>query len=550
MSVETVEEPRNEGEVDVGHELGQLLRQEVDEALRDVDSRTNTTFVSTVCPCCPWRRFDKRAYLRQHLRSQHTEAKRYCPSGTKQLRIASALYDHDAITRKSMQTGLLARSAGIIRSDVKPPVPTKIVQIDNTVRSVMDDSGPRSMAFHSVKKRHDLRRVGNSYTYTFACAFLQAAVAGNGSLQRIFTIFLGNCTRHSDQMSSLIPLATNGFWMNVLEDLMYSEPFQQYRRALLDECREHDEFRYIRIGATFKINLKVIGQASFHSSQSARENAVIPQNEAGYRTLTCRSRTGAAVRVVRSEKAAVVADTLANLLTANQMFQVLSKVLPHLTSIAVDAMHIVMVYHQNMNNKKTHGSRWPALIMDKFRKRDPVRTAASWGAWYTGQALHTSSADVRAMRQRLENRDMSMAHAYQHLEGIDPNQPWLTEIDFLDTVPAHLSLFFDEVQKTTFTGASLQRLIIRGLADQGAAAMHKGTLEMKLDFFQFVKVFSHNQALYSPLQRQVSQAEVARRAFKANVKVILTWCQQLAVHGAAPARAGLKILKQGRALML
>ena len=154
-----------------------------------------------------------------------------------------------------------------------------------------------------------------------------------------------------------------------------------------------------------------------------------------------------------------------------EMFQVLSKVLPHLTSIAVDAMHIVMVYHQNMNNKKTHGSRWPALIMDKFRKRDPVRTAASWGAWYTGQALHTSSADVRAMRQRLENRDMSMAHAYQHLEGIDPNQPWLTEIDFLDTVPAHLSLFFDEVQKTTFTGASLQRLIIRGLADQGAVAL-------------------------------------------------------------------------------
>ena len=87
------------------------------------------------------------------------------------------------------------------------------------------------------------------------------------------------------------------------------------------------------------------------------------------------------------------------------------------------------------------------------------------------------------------------------------------------------------------------------------AAMHNGMLEMKQTIFlQFVKVFAHNQALYSPLQRQVSQAEVARRAFKANVKVILprrawlTWCQQLAVHGAAPARADLKILKQGRAV--
>ena len=223
-----------------------------------------------------------------------------------------------------MQTGFLARSASIIRSDVKPPVPTKIVQIDNTVGYVMDDNGPRIMAFHSIKKRHDLRRVGNlHYTYNFACAFLQAAVAGNGSLQRIFTTFLGNCTRHSGQMSSLIPRATNGFSMNVLEDLMYSEPFQQHRRALLDECREHDEFRYISIDATFKINLKVIGQASFHSSQSAREHAVIPEDEAGYRTLTCRGPTAVLIRVVRSEKAVVVVDALANSLTDEYRPQVL-----------------------------------------------------------------------------------------------------------------------------------------------------------------------------------------------------------------------------------
>ena len=71
------------------------------------------------------------------------------------------------------------------------------------------------------------------------------------------------------------------------------------------------------------------------------------------------------------------------------------------------------------------------------------------------------------------------------------------------------------------------------------AAMHKGTLEMKLALFQFAKVFAHNQALYKPLQRQVSQAEVTRRAVKANVKVILprpawlAWCKRLAVQGTA-----------------
>ena len=69
-----------------------------------------------------------------------------------------------------------------------------------------------------------------------------------------------------------------------------------------------------------------------------------------------------------------------------EMFRVFKQVLPQLESIALDAMHIIMVYQQNMSNKKTHGSRWLAVIMDKFRKRDPARTAASWGPFYTGHA--------------------------------------------------------------------------------------------------------------------------------------------------------------------
>ena len=86
------------------------------------------------------------------------------------------------------------------------------------------------------------------------------------------------------------------------------------------------------------------------------------------------------------------------------------------------------------------------------------------------------------------------------------------------------------------------------------AALHKATLVMKLDFFQFVKVFTHNQALYRPLQRQASQAEMTRRALKANVKVILpspawkAWCKELTVPGSAPRRAQLQVLKQGQAV--
>ncbi|CAE7525164.1 unnamed protein product [Symbiodinium natans] len=478
VSAEPAEAPQNEGEVAVGDELKTLMRQEVEEALGLVESQGNSTFTVAVCPCCPWRRFNKRAHLRQHLVSQHTAAKRYCPSGTKQLRIAAALYDHDAVAGTTIQTGFLSRSAAIMRADVKPPVPTTIVSIDKTVRYVFDADGPIIMALHSVKKRNDLRRVGNLYyTYAFACAFLQAAATGNASLQRIYSVMVGACTRHRGQLSSLLPRATNGFWTNVLEDLMQAPPVQQFRDGLLDECREHNEFRYLSVDATFKINLKVIGQADFHSSQSSRDNAPIPEAEAGYRTLTCRGRTGAAVliRVVRSEKAVVLAETLAKTLPLQQrsqvlhvasdspsaeMFRVLQGVLPRLASIALDAMHIVMVYQQNMNNKKTQGSRWLAVLMDKFRKRDPVRSAASWGRLYTGDSLPPSRADVRSMRERLENPDMSAQEAYDHLKGVDPDQPWLTEVDFLQALLALLSIFYDEVQKVTFSGVTLHRLII------------------------------------------------------------------------------------------
>ena len=155
-----------------------------------------------------------------------------------------------------------------MRSDVKPPVPTKIVEVDSYVRYVFDKDGPIIMALHTIKRRHDLRRVGNFYyTYAFACAFLQVATAANGSLHKICSSFLRSCKRHDGQISSLLPRSTNSFWINVFEDLMNAPPVLAYRDTLLQECHDHDEFHYLSIDATFKVNLKIIGQANFHSSQ-------------------------------------------------------------------------------------------------------------------------------------------------------------------------------------------------------------------------------------------------------------------------------------------
>ena len=115
------------------------------------------------------------------------------------------------------------------------------------------------------------------YDRDFAEAFLHAASASHGSLHKAQTHFLRTCRRESGQLASRIPRGNNGFWLNVMEDLMTSPLLESYTANLLEQCREAEEFRYLSIDATFKINLKIVGQASFHSSAATRSDAIIPE---------------------------------------------------------------------------------------------------------------------------------------------------------------------------------------------------------------------------------------------------------------------------------
>ena len=123
-------------------------------------------------------------------------------------------------------------------------------------------------------------------------------------------------------------------------------------------------------------------------------------------------------------------------------------------------MHIVMVYDQNMNNRRSTGGKWLAVIMKKFRRRHPTRTQASWGAFYTGARPGPDAQDVRCMRERLQNPDMPEDAAMRVLDALDPDVPWLTEVDFLEALLAHVSFFHEELQKVSYSGISLHRLIV------------------------------------------------------------------------------------------
>ena len=54
--------------------------------------------------------------------------------------------------------------------------------------------------------------------------------------------------------------------------------------------------------------------------------------------------------------------------------------------------------------------------------------------------------------------DMSDRTSKAILEASNPDEPWLTEVDFLEALVAHASIFWEELQKETYSGVSLHRL--------------------------------------------------------------------------------------------
>ena len=109
----------------------------------------------------------------KHLQNQHTEAKRFCPAGTKQLRVVAARYDHDRLHDRTPQPTFLARASELLRKTVKRNMPRNRSFIDKSLRCVFHSDGPEFVNIRSITKATGLRRVGSLfYDHGFADAFL------------------------------------------------------------------------------------------------------------------------------------------------------------------------------------------------------------------------------------------------------------------------------------------------------------------------------------------------------------------------------------------
>ncbi|OLP79865.1 hypothetical protein AK812_SmicGene39798 [Symbiodinium microadriaticum] len=445
-----------------------------------------------------------------------TFSNKFVASGTKQLRVIAAMYDDDA-ARQASHSKYMSRSAELLRSQVKPGVSSKKNVIDKDIRLCLTTKGPSFMSMQKIKQAKDLRRVGNVYyDRSFANDFMCKAVASRASFRQIAAYFTSSTARHQGALCSMLPEASHSFWCNVLEDLTQSPQIKVKLQDLLQECEAHTEFEYLSIDGTVKCMMKIIGQAHFNSSQDCRDAAAIPDSDAAYKLLTVRGRTNAVLGLcgVRSEGSREIASGLSSMLTLSQraqvlhmasdspsveLFATLKNIFPNLQSLGLDAMHIVMVYEQNHNNKRTKGSRWLATVMNKFRNIDVECPAAAWGPMYTGQQQIHYTAEEKRLSALVSNASMPQPEAMGILQQLDPDSPWRTESQFLEAMAAICTLFQDELTKTTFSGPTLHRLLINLTSPvkikwlfndtryrHTCVAMHRSTLETKLIFFQFV----------------------------------------------------------------
>ena len=152
---EVMDSEEEEAVVRVGDSLLAQLRQEVERCANTVERKVHR------CPLCPFRRFQAPSRVQEHIRRYHTDARQFICSGTKQLKVCCALFDHDQI-QGCARGNYLARSAELLRTMVVPALSHTVNEIHREIRLVLTGRGPEYWAQSSLQSS-SVRRVRNLY---------------------------------------------------------------------------------------------------------------------------------------------------------------------------------------------------------------------------------------------------------------------------------------------------------------------------------------------------------------------------------------------------
>ena len=111
------------------------------------------------CPLCPYRFSDRPKRATAHIGHYHREENTYTVSGTQQLVLIQALYDHDMLSSGHQNGEYLTRSSTLIRSHLETPLPNTNIIRYGLLKKVYTGNGVKYMHIDDVRNSKDLRRI-------------------------------------------------------------------------------------------------------------------------------------------------------------------------------------------------------------------------------------------------------------------------------------------------------------------------------------------------------------------------------------------------------
>ena len=456
------------------------MREEARQPKRPVNGRHQ-------CPGCPFRSFKERRRLRTHLDKYHVAKNQYVTSGTKQLKIILALYDHAASSQQA-PTNLLRKSASLIRETVKPPLPASNNLIDKQIRLLYDSDGPRYVNLSQLDEELHVRRVRNRYyTKAFGDLILKEAVHCYAQARSCNTGVHDNikCRLSSptnvmqvrtmetrlhiaaiaagSTVSTLNPTGAR-HWLPILEDVAYSPAMEQKINDMNAYLEDGDEWHYVSIDATMKVCLKLKGQAPHRMSKDVRDAAPFGDDFAWRRLLTVRGRTGAVLLLypLQDESAARIVEAFSLNFTQSQLaaivhvasdspseklYSELGVICPSLKSLMLDPVHLAIVYEYGFWNKRSTGSKVLRRIVSKCSAVAVHGGPSHLGSYYDGALSRPLTAAETDTRNMILEMSMQEHEAKDVLDNLDLDEPFLCRIDFIRCIAALCSRHATEVRR-------------------------------------------------------------------------------------------------------
>jgi hypothetical protein len=212
----------NEAVIAIGDTLLKLLEAEVKETIAAV-SQKKMRAASAVCRCplCPFRAFgQRRAYLMRHLSRHHTATNQFVCSGTKQMKVVTAMFDNDRFGGAG--GGYLRRSAELLCSTVQPHLSSHENHIDKDIRLVFTANGPIYLNLAEIETDPTWRRVRNMYyNRGFAELLRSEVLMCHAKVRALIPRLVISARSAGSELGFLYPSKV-ACWWPIIEDVFFS----------------------------------------------------------------------------------------------------------------------------------------------------------------------------------------------------------------------------------------------------------------------------------------------------------------------------------------